>query len=41
MKLILASASPRRAEILAAAGIPFEVRAAQIDESTGLARRIP
>jgi septum formation protein len=33
MKLILASASPRRAEILAAAGIPFEIRASQIDES--------
>ena len=32
-KLILASASPRRAEILAAAGIPFEVRASQVDES--------
>jgi septum formation protein len=33
MKLILASASPRRAEILSAAGIPFEIRAANIDES--------
>jgi septum formation protein len=33
MKLILASASPRRAEILAAAGIPFVIRASQIDES--------
>jgi septum formation protein len=33
MKLILASASPRRAEILSAAGIPFEVRASTIDES--------
>jgi septum formation protein len=33
MKLILASASPRRAEILAAAGIPFEVHASKIDES--------
>jgi nucleoside triphosphate pyrophosphatase len=33
MKLILASSSPRRAEILTAAGIPFEVRAAMIDES--------
>ena len=30
--LILASASPRRAELLAAAGIPFEVRPAHIDE---------
>jgi septum formation protein len=33
IKLILASASPRRAEILAAAGIPFEIRASKIDES--------
>jgi septum formation protein len=32
-KLILASASPRRAEILSAAGIPFEVRASKVDES--------
>jgi septum formation protein len=29
---ILASASPRRAELLTAAGIPFEVRPAHIDE---------
>jgi septum formation protein len=34
MKLILASASPRRAEILTAAGLSFEIRAAQIDESS-------
>jgi septum formation protein len=33
MKLILASSSVRRAEILNAAGIPFEVRAANVDES--------
>ena len=33
MKLILASASPRRAEILTAAGIRFEIHPAQIDES--------
>ncbi|MGH9686546.1 MAG: Maf family protein [Candidatus Acidiferrales bacterium] len=33
MKLVLASASPRRAEILRNAGIAFEVRAALIDES--------
>ena len=33
MRLILASASPRRAEILAAAGIPFEIREPKIDES--------
>jgi septum formation protein len=33
MKLILASASPRRAEILRNAGIAFEVRAAVLDES--------
>jgi septum formation protein len=32
MKLILASASPRRAEILAGAGIEFEVRPANIEE---------
>jgi septum formation protein len=31
--LILASASPRRAELLRAAGIEFEVRAAAVDES--------
>jgi septum formation protein len=33
IKLILASASPRRAEILAAAGISFDVHASKIDES--------
>jgi septum formation protein len=33
MKIILASASPRRAEILRNAGIPFETRAQIIDES--------
>jgi septum formation protein len=33
MKLILASGSPRRAEILAEAGIPFETLASEIDES--------
>jgi septum formation protein len=33
MKLILASASPRRAEILRSANIDFEVLAAQVDES--------
>jgi septum formation protein len=33
MKLVLASSSPRRAEILRNAGIPFEIRAAQIDET--------
>jgi septum formation protein len=33
MNLILASRSPRRAELLAAAGIPFEVLAADIDET--------
>ena len=31
--LILASSSPRRAELLAAAGIPFEVVAVDVDES--------
>ena len=33
MKLILASASPRRAEILRNAGIPFEVHDTQLDET--------
>jgi nucleoside triphosphate pyrophosphatase len=33
VKLILASASPRRAELLRAAGYVFEVRAADVDES--------
>jgi septum formation protein len=33
MKLILASASPRRAEILTATGIPFEVISSNVDES--------
>lgn len=33
MRIILASASPRRAEILTGAGIAFETRAADIDES--------
>ena len=32
MRLILASASPRRAELLRAAGIPFEVSTVEIDE---------
>jgi len=32
MRLILASASPRRAELLAAAGFAFEVRPADVDE---------
>jgi septum formation protein len=30
--IVLASASPRRAELLTAAGIPFQVRAADVDE---------
>ncbi len=33
MKLVLASASPRRAEILRDAGIPFETHAVTLDES--------
>src|ERR1700686_4729384 len=33
MKLILASSSPRRAEILRDAGIAFQIRAAEIDET--------
>jgi septum formation protein len=32
-RIILASASPRRAELLRAAGIDFDVRAAEIDEA--------
>src|SRR4029077_13751288 len=35
MKLILASSSPRRAEILRQAGIPFEIITAPVDESRG------
>ena len=37
MKLILASASPRRREILTFLGVPFEVRCADADESCELA----
>src|ERR1700722_15390840 len=33
MNLILASASPRRAEILRNAGIPFDIRVAEVDET--------
>jgi septum formation protein len=33
MKLILASSSPRRAEILASAGLPFSVLSSAVDES--------
>ncbi len=33
MKLILASASPRRRELLATLGVPFEVRPADLDET--------
>ena len=32
-KIILASASPRRRELLATAGIDFEIRTAEVDES--------
>ena len=32
MRLILASASPRRAELLRAAGYEFEMRAVDVDE---------
>ena len=39
MKIILASSSPRRAEILRDAGIAFEIRATQIDE-TAASRRV-
>jgi len=34
--LILASASPRRSELLAHAGIPFEIQAADVDEHCGV-----
>lgn len=34
-RLVLASASPRRAEILAALGIPFTVASADVDETVG------
>ena len=33
VRLLLASASPRRAELLRAAGVSFDVRAASVDES--------
>lgn len=33
MKIILASGSPRRRELLGDAGIPFEVKAPEVDES--------
>lgn len=33
MKLILASASPRRADLLSSAGLDFEIRPAEIDET--------
>ncbi|MGI8672438.1 MAG: Maf family protein [Luteitalea sp.] len=36
MRLILASASPRRADLLRAAGYAFEVRIADLDETPGL-----
>ncbi len=36
MKLILASASPRRREILTAMGVPFSVRVAEADETCDL-----
>ena len=35
-KIVLASSSPRRAEILTAAGWPFESRVAGVDESIGV-----
>jgi len=36
MRLILASASPRRAELLTAAGFEFEVRVTNVDETPGV-----
>ncbi len=35
-KIILASGSPRRRELLATAGIPFAVRTSEVDETTSL-----
>lgn len=35
-QIVLASSSPRRAEILTAAGWPFEIRVAAVDESIGV-----
>jgi septum formation protein len=40
LKLILASASPRRSEILRNAGVPFEIRKTDVDESR-LADEVP
>lgn len=37
-RLILASASPRRSELLAALGVPFEVAATNVDEDALVAR---
>ena len=37
MRLILASASPRRAELLASAGYEFDVAATDVDETPGIA----
>ncbi len=34
-RIVLASASPRRRELLAAAGVPFEVRPASVNEDLG------
>ena len=39
MRLILASSSPRRAELLATAGFSFEVRPAEVDETPAPAER--
>ncbi|MCQ2457587.1 MAG: Maf family protein [Clostridia bacterium] len=39
LPLILASGSPRRRELLTQAGIPFEVRPADVDETCGLGAR--
>jgi septum formation protein len=39
MRLILASASPRRAELLRAAGYAFEIVPADVDESAGAGER--
>jgi len=41
MKLILASSSPRRAEILREAGIAFEIHSSEIDETPQLGETAP
>ena len=40
-RIILASASPRRAELLSAAGIDFEIQPADVDETIGAENDVP